>query len=103
MSHCAVVFRFSRQGKEHGPAGWLYRHYKGQNYRVLGVARHSETEEVLVIYQALYGEFGLWVRPLEMFTEAVEVDGEWVPRFVLVSPEADPLGLQKAPGGEDRA
>ncbi|QDR38196.1 DUF1653 domain-containing protein [Pseudomonas aeruginosa] len=81
----------------------LYRHYKGQNYRVLGVARHSETEEALVIYQALYGEFGLWVRPLEMFTEAVEVDGEWVPRFVLVSPEADPLGLQKAPGGEDRA
>lgn len=70
----------------------LYRHYKGQNYRVLGVARHSETEEALVIYQALYGEFGLWVRPLEMFTEAVEVDGEWVPRFVLVSPEADPLG-----------
>ncbi|HHF0384320.1 TPA: DUF1653 domain-containing protein, partial [Pseudomonas aeruginosa] len=49
----------------------LYRHYKGQNYRVLGVARHSETEEALVIYQALYGEFGLWVRPLEMFTEAV--------------------------------
>ncbi|MFO1718828.1 DUF1653 domain-containing protein [Pseudomonas aeruginosa] len=81
----------------------LYRHYKGQNYRVLGVARHSETEEALVIYQALYGEFGLWVRPLEMFTEAVEVDGEWVPRFVLVSPEADPLGLQKAPGGQDRA
>ena len=53
----------------------LYRHYKGQNYRVLGVARHSEMEEALVIYQALYGEFGLWVRPLEMFTEAVE--GRW--------------------------
>lgn len=52
----------------------LYRHYKGQNYRVLGVARHSETEEALVIYQALYGEFGLWVRPLEMFTEA---GGRW--------------------------
>lgn len=80
----------------------LYRHYKGQNYRVLGVARHSETEEALVIYQALYGEFGLWVRPLEMFTEAVEVDGEWVPRFVLVSPEADPWACRKLPAGRPR-
>lgn len=74
----------------------LYRHYKGQSYRVLGVARHSETEEVLVIYQALYGEFGLWVRPLSMFTEAVEVDGERVPRFALVTPESDPLKLTQA-------
>lgn len=71
----------------------LYRHYKGQQYRVLGLARHSETEDVLVIYQALYGEFGLWARPLSMFTEAVEVDGEQVPRFALVTPENDPLQL----------
>ncbi|WP_447748037.1 DUF1653 domain-containing protein [Pseudomonas nicosulfuronedens] len=81
----------------------LYRHYKGQEYRVLAVARHSETEEDLVIYQALYGEFGLWVRPLSMFTEAVEVNGERVPRFALVSAEDDPLGLQTGPSGETQA
>ncbi len=58
-----------------------YRHYKGQPYRVLGVARHSETLEVLVVYEALYGELGWWVRPAAMFTEQVIVDGKPVPRF----------------------
>ena len=58
-----------------------YRHYKGNLYEVLGVARHSETEEQLVVYRALYGERGLWVRPLAMFQEAVVVDGHEVPRF----------------------
>lgn len=61
----------------------LYRHYKGQRYRVLGTALHSETEEALVVYQAMYGERGLWVRPLAMFTETVELDGEPIPRFAL--------------------
>lgn len=65
----------------------LYRHYKGNHYRVLGVARHSESEEELVIYQALYGDFGLWVRPLAMFLETVQVGGESLPRFALVSGE----------------
>ncbi|PZW44645.1 uncharacterized protein DUF1653 [Pseudomonas sp. URMO17WK12:I2] len=69
----------------------LYRHYKGPEYRVLGVARHSETQEQVVVYQALYGEFGLWVRPLEMFTSDVEVDGERVPRFAFVEGEASVL------------
>lgn len=69
----------------------LYRHYKGPEYRVLGVARHSESEEQVVVYQALYGEFGLWVRPLSMFTSEVEVDGERVPRFALVEAEASVL------------
>ena len=59
----------------------LYRHYKGNDYEVIGVATHSETEESLVVYRALYGEFGLWVRPAAMFEETVEVDGETVPRF----------------------
>ena len=81
----------------------LYRHYKGQQYRVVGVARHSETEEDLVIYQALYGEFGLWARPLRMFTEAVEVDGELVPRFALVSEEEDPIGLAAVASREGQA
>jgi hypothetical protein len=58
-----------------------YRHYKGNLYEVLGVARHSETEEELVVYRALHGERGLWVRPLMMFSEAVLVDGREVQRF----------------------
>ncbi|KPW07202.1 hypothetical protein ALO91_100082 [Pseudomonas syringae pv. aceris] len=66
----------------------LYRHYKGPHYRVFSVAKHSETEEEVVFYQALYGDFGMWVRPLSMFLESVEVDGEHVPRFALI--EAEP-------------
>lgn len=58
-----------------------YRHYKGKFYRVLGVARHSETLERLVIYKALYGERGLWVRPLKMFKQKVLAEGKRVPRF----------------------
>jgi hypothetical protein len=58
-----------------------YRHYKGKDYTVIGVARHSETEEELVVYRPEYDERGLWVRPLKMFTELVEVDGKKVPRF----------------------
>lgn len=59
----------------------LYQHYKGPMYRVIDIARHSETEESLVIYQALYGEKGIWARPFSMFTETVELDGKVVPRF----------------------
>ena len=59
----------------------IYEHYKGNRYEVLGIARHSETMEELVVYRALYGEYGLWVRPLLMFQEDVEVEGKKVPRF----------------------
>ena len=65
----------------------LYQHYKGEQYRVLGVAQHSETKESLGVYQALYGEFGLWLRPLSMFTEQVIVEGVLQPRFVLLQRE----------------
>lgn len=58
-----------------------YRHYKGNKYTVIGVARHSETEEELVVYRQEYGEFGLWVRPVAMFAEMVEVEGCSTPRF----------------------
>ena len=58
-----------------------YRHYKGKDYDVLGVARHSETEEEYVVYRQLYGEGGLWIRPTEMFLESVTVDGTSMPRF----------------------
>ncbi len=61
-----------------------YRHYKGNAYIVLGNARHSETEEELVVYRQDYGEQGLWVRPKAMFTETVEIDGKQVPRFEFV-------------------
>lgn len=70
------------------PAG-RYRHYKGRDYEVLGLARHSETGEPLVVYRCLYGDFSLWVRPLTMFRESVEVGGEWIPRFVFVGDEVD--------------
>ena len=58
-----------------------YRHYKGNEYSVLGVARHSETLEELVVYRQEYGEHGLWVRPKAMFMETVIVNGQKVPRF----------------------
>lgn len=65
----------------------LYRHFKGNYYEVLGVARHSETGEELVVYRPLYGERGLWVRPLAMFTETVERDGIIMPRFTFAGEE----------------
>ena len=67
----------------------IYRHYKGNLYQVLHTAQHSETEELLVVYRCLYGEYGVWVRPLAMFTETVEVDGKQVARFELVKVLAD--------------
>ena len=63
-----------------------YRHYKGKEYQVLGCARHTETEEEFVVYQALYGERGLWIRPKTMFLEIVESGTTSIPRFSLVEP-----------------
>jgi hypothetical protein len=72
-----------------------YRHYKGGEYAVYGVATHSETEEPMVVYRPLYGDRALWVRPLSMFEETVECGGEWVPRFEFVEPmELPPLDSQ---------
>lgn len=81
----------------------LYRHYKGREYRVLGLARHSESEEELVVYQALYGDFGLWVRPLAMFLETVEVEGETLPRFALVRGESVEFHYAEGNPAEPRA
>lgn len=61
-----------------------YRHYKGNEYEVIGVARHSETEEEMVIYRSLYGEGGLWARPLSMFLEEIEIEGKIVKRFEYI-------------------
>ena len=62
----------------------IYRHYKGNLYQVLHTPKHSETEEVLVVYRCLYGEYGVWVRPIIMFAEMVTVDDKEVPRFELI-------------------
>lgn len=61
-----------------------YRHFKGNEYQVIGMARHSETEEEMVVYRPLYGEGGLWVRPASMWCEQVERDGKLQPRFVYI-------------------
>ncbi|MBN9520316.1 DUF1653 domain-containing protein [bacterium] len=68
------------------PAHGRYRHFKGGEYEVVGVARHSETDERLVVYRPLYGDGGLWVRPVGMFLETVEHDGRTVPRFTFLGP-----------------
>ena len=69
-----------------------YRHYKGNEYTVLGVARHSETLEELVVYRQEYGDRGLWVRPAAMFAETVMVDGKAVPRFKPINAESTDPG-----------
>ena len=63
-----------------------YRHFKGNEYQLICTARHSETGEPMVVYRALYGEGGVWVRPASMWNETVERDGYKGPRFVRVEP-----------------
>lgn len=62
----------------------IYKHYKGNLYLVMGVAGHTETNEEMVVYQSLYGDYGLWVRPRTMFEETVEVNGKITPRFAFL-------------------
>jgi hypothetical protein len=64
--------------------GGIYTHFKNKRYKILAIARHSETLQELVVYQALYGEGGVWVRPVDMFLENITVDGQSFPRFKLV-------------------
>ncbi len=74
------------------PKPGIYQHYKGNFYQVIGISRHSETLDILVVYQQLYADFGLWVRPAEMFLETITVDGKSVPRFKFIEEH-----LAKAP------
>ena len=77
------------------PLGF-YQHYKGRYYQVVALSQHSETLEWLVMYRALYGDYGLWARPANMFMENVEIAGELIPRFQFLSTEA-PAGVELAP------
>lgn len=63
----------------------IYRHYKGNLYKVLCIAKHSETEDELVVYQALYGKYEHWVRPIMMFNEEIEIEGKSVKKFTYIS------------------
>jgi hypothetical protein len=67
----------------------IYRHYKGNLYEVLMTAQHSETEEWMVVYRALYGEKGTWVRPYDMFIEKVIIEGKEVERFAHIGNESE--------------
>jgi len=62
----------------------IYEHYKGNRYKVIDIVRHSETDELLVLYRTMYGDKNLWVRPFGMFFEKVEVDGYMVSRFTFI-------------------
>ena len=62
----------------------IYEHYKGNRYEVIDTVRHSETEELMVLYRTTYGDENLWVRPYTMFFEEVEIDGKIVPRFKYI-------------------
>ncbi|MBP7189695.1 MAG: DUF1653 domain-containing protein [Rickettsiaceae bacterium] len=63
----------------------IYEHYSGKRYQVIGVARNSETHQEFVVYQTLYDDFGLWLRPVEIFSETLEIKGVPVPRFKFIS------------------
>lgn len=106
-SKCAPI-RYRVEMPEPEPG--TYRHYKGNLYEVLGTATHSETEDTLVVYRALYGGHGLWVRPLAMFQENVELDGRSVRRFApiddgsgesAVSSPLDGTGISSGTTGHD--
>ncbi|MFK7730030.1 MAG: DUF1653 domain-containing protein [Pseudomonadales bacterium] len=71
------------------PTPGIYQHYKGPRYQVLLLAKHTETDEQMVVYQALYGERGYWIRPLSMFCETVLVDGQERPRFEQIEDNGD--------------
>jgi len=81
----------------------VYRHYKGNQYEVVGFAKHSETLEDMVIYKALYGEGGTWVRPLSMWDNPIEVDGKTVKRFEYASPSSTLINLLHDDNHETRA
>jgi hypothetical protein len=75
--------------------GRYYRHFKGNIYKVLHIAKHSETLEDIVVYQAMYGERGIWVRPKSMFEEVIERDGKLIRRFAEITDDEAEAEIQK--------
>jgi hypothetical protein len=75
--------------------GRYYRHFKGNIYKVLHLAKHSETLEDIVVYQAMYGDRGIWVRPKNMFDEVIERDGRLIRRFVEITDDEAEAVIQK--------
>lgn len=75
--------------------GRYYRHFKGNIYMVLHIAKHSETLEDIVVYQAMYGERGIWVRPKSMFEEVIERDGKLIRRFAEITDDEAEAEIQK--------
>ena len=75
--------------------GRYYRHFKGNIYKVLYIAKHSETLEDIVVYQAMYGERGIWVRPKSMFEEVIERDGKLIRRFAEITDDEAEAEIQK--------
>lgn len=67
----------------------IYEHYKGNRYEVIDTVRHSETEELMVLYRTMYGDENLWVRPYTMFFEEIEVDGKLTPRFRYIGKDSE--------------
>lgn len=75
--------------------GRYYRHFKGNIYKVLHLAKHSETLEDIVVYQAMYGDRGIWVRPKNMFDEVIERDGRLIRRFAEITDNEAEAVIQK--------
>lgn len=75
-----------------------YRHYKGRDYELIGLARHADTEELLVVYRCLYGNYDLWVRPYADFIAPVEIGGELIPRFVYLGAPVALAGSESSKG-----
>ena len=80
----SISGRANRRSYFTRPSG-RYRHYKGKEYEVIGFAKHSETEEKLVLYIGLYDDNQMWVRPYDMFIETVEINGKQIPRFAKIN------------------
>jgi len=81
QNHISYIEKMIKKGK--------YKHFKGNFYQVVDVARNSETLEDFVVYRALYGDNGLWIRPLEMFLEEVDIDGKSIERFQFIEDDQD--------------